>query len=158
MTNFRPYIPPAALTARMVANTAVVTGWEIRFPSGVLFPEMDPNRMESAVMPTSVAPPLSTPDGVGLAPMDVPAAAGPPAAFLVPPALPAAFGEAEAPAPPRPVPAEALAPVEGPAPTPAVDPPVEAARLPGVETDAPAPASVGAGTPPASGPGAVSVQ
>src|SRR6266542_4395768 len=140
MTNFRPYIPPASLTARMVANTAVVTGWEIRFPSGVLLPEMDPKRMESAVTPTSVAPPLSA-AGVGLAPMGVPAAAA--AAGFLPPAAavpPAAFGEALPVAPPPAVPAEALAP-EGLAPPLAVVPPGEAAGLPGVETAAPAAAS-----------------
>src|SRR5688500_20116949 len=82
----------------MVANTAVVTGWEIRFPSGVLFPEMDPKRMESPVMPTSVAPPLPA-AGAGAAPIGVPAAAL--AAGVLPPAAavpPAAFGEALAPA------------------------------------------------------------
>src|SRR2546423_7861232 len=105
MTNFRPYIPPASLTARMVANTAVVTGWEIRLPSGVLLPEMDPKRMESAVTPTSVAPPLSATAGPGV-PMGVPAAAfAPPAAGVFAPraaAPPAAFWEAPRAPPPAP--------------------------------------------------------
>src|SRR5687767_5119576 len=92
MTNFRPWTPPASLTARMVANTAVVTGWEIRFPSGVLLPEMEPKRMESPVTPMSVAPPLLAPAAAGAPPIGEPAAdfaAGvflPPAAAVPPPA------------------------------------------------------------------------
>src|SRR2546430_16331753 len=58
MIILRPKMPPASLTARMVAKTAVVTGCEIRLPRGVLFPEIDPNLIESAATPTSVAPPL----------------------------------------------------------------------------------------------------
>src|SRR2546423_733327 len=58
MIILRPKMPPASLTARMVAKTAVVTGCEMRLPRGVLFPEIDPNLIESAATPTSVAPPL----------------------------------------------------------------------------------------------------